>query len=583
MPRRFPSSLPGPVRGLVRWLDDATVPAGAAVAVPGASAAELRRLAALGGLARALVPGPPPAGWPPELAAWAGAGPPLPPTVAKPLLALLDGPEGAEHLARVYEWTVSGTNRRRLGTFFTPPALTHHMLTAAAGRLGGPPAAVADPGAGVGAFTVAARARWPDATVTAVDVNTVTLGLLAALLARSGTGGKGRVDYALRDYLAWLTDTWPGLPGPRLIVGNPPYTRNQQMDRAAKTAARAAAGSLVTSGLAGLSSYFLAASLLALGDRDALSLLLPTAWCETRYGREIRGWLWGQTDRHVRLDMFPARLAVFPGTQVTAMVLTVGPRRDRPQPFEATAADITAGHVTTMRTVTAVRSGPCPLTFTGLLRVSRPTDTSARRLGAHATVRRGVATGASDFFFLTDQGRDDAHLPPASLRPAFVKPGHLPAGEFTDQAHAALGPAGRARWLLDLNEHPELAESDPGLRAYLALGTTRGVPTRHLASHRPYWYVVERVAAPDLFLCPVGKDAHRVVVNEARAVCSNNLYGLYLHDDAPWTAHGLTSWLRSDDGQGALRHLARTYHGGSLKIEPRSLRDLLVPRLPSPG
>ena len=52
-------------------------------------------------------------------------------------------------------------------------------------EIGVRPASVVDPGAGVGAFTLNAATRW-HAPLVAVDLNVVTLGLLAARCQLAG-------------------------------------------------------------------------------------------------------------------------------------------------------------------------------------------------------------------------------------------------------------------------------------------------------------------------------------------------------------------------------------------------------------
>jgi adenine-specific DNA-methyltransferase len=127
----------------------------------------------------------------------------------------------------------------------------------------------------------------------------------------------------------------------------------------------------------------------------------------------------------------------------------------------------------------------------------------------------------------------------------------------------------------------DLAETDEFVVKYLDYGRQLGIDNKYLTRHRPgHWYMVEPVKAPDLFLVPVGKPNHRIITNEAEAVGSNNLYGIYILDGSPWTVESFAHWLRSDEGQTALTELARHYHGGSLKIEPGLLRTLRIPPIP---
>lgn len=94
------------------------------------------------------------------------------------------------------------THRPRSGTFFTSRVLVKHMLTTGQRLIGQAPDVVVDPGAGVGAFSLAAASRWPGARVIAVDINLVTLGLLAARLDHAGPAD--HAELVLGDVVGWL-------------------------------------------------------------------------------------------------------------------------------------------------------------------------------------------------------------------------------------------------------------------------------------------------------------------------------------------------------------------------------------------
>ena len=71
------------------------------------------------------------------------------------------------------------------------------------------------------------------------------------------------------------------------------------MDPRLKAAAREVAGPLVSSGLAGMAAHFLAAILRYLRPSDALCMIVSGSGMHTRYGREIREYLWHLTYRNV--------------------------------------------------------------------------------------------------------------------------------------------------------------------------------------------------------------------------------------------------------------------------------------------
>lgn len=545
------------------WLADAKCVPMVQRLVPGASDDERRRLAALGGLVRHIL-GDIPHDWPEALREWTQRGPAPPPdVVAEASTRLADS---GDWFAAIYEEVVAGPNRRRLGTFFTPPNVVELMLERASAVLP-EPATIVDPGAGVGAFSVAAATRWPNARVQAVDVNVVTLGLLAARLASRGQ--RERVELVLEDFIGWVQAAG-SVGGRRLFLGNPPYTRHQELTRATKNRALEATGDLVDSGLSGLAAYFLGASIARMADDDALCFVLPGSWTEGRHGAGLRKWMWEATKRPIELLAFPPDVQIFPGTRVNAVVATIGPST-------SAAARLVAGRVSTGRQLTIKsnaieRAGNPPTSFGPLLwssQLGEQANTVA--LSTLGRVRRGVATGANHFFFLTD---DEAEaIPTKLLRPGVRRLRELDGDVLDQVAHDALGKAGRRRWLLSLTG-PKDIESK-AVRSVVEAGEAAGYDQRYLTSIREHWYVVEPAEAPHVIVSLMSKDGFRSVLNPVGAIPSNSMYGIHLND--PSVAAELCAWLNSPAGQKAIQSRARHYSDGLLKLEPRDYMAVPVP------
>ena len=549
---------------VVRWARLQSSLALPEVAVPGTTLQERAALAALGGVAAALAGDEAIAEWPGPIRAWAVRGPRPPSDLIDEIRR--EGPGGLDVLAQMYEQIVSGRSRRRLGTFFTPPPLVDFMLDRAVAMVDAP-SVVIDPGAGVGAFSLAARARWPGAEVVAVDVNLVTLGLLAAR-------ADGNIALVLDDYLSWASGTTVPPRTPRLWIGNPPYTRHQELPSDLKQRARSVSGGLVVSGLAGLSAYFLAATLNALAPNDAMCLLLPGSWTDTRYGRPLRAALRDLTNRPIQFYGLGSEAIVFPGTLVSAVVVAVGPQAGGDaMPMSTSHARLDDLHVEASRPVRRSRHGDSIERLgTWLWRRAKTPPVAGIPLREIARVRRGVATGANSFFLLTDTDR--ARLPPAAVVRAVRRMRHLSGDRITPEAHDHLGALGERRWLLRLLD-PALLD-DPAVSELLKAAVAAGVPRRYLASHRDPWYVVESVDPPDLIISPMGKRRMRVIINEVRAIPTNSLYGLYVRGD-PATAERLAAWLNEAEGQASLLGVARAYGAGLFKLEPRDLEAVRVP------
>jgi predicted RNA methylase len=255
------ATMPGLARAFRRWVS--TIECASESNVAGADPSERAALGALGGVATAIA-GVGVAGWSGPLRAWATRGAQPPPELVDAVRVALG--RGIDALAVLYNASISAANRRRLGTVFTPPSLVEHMLSLAEAELGCAPKIVVDPGAGVGAFSIAAAVRWPRARVVAVDVNIVTLGLLAARIAfeadaTPASSSLRRVELVLGDYLDQLEDFYAaGRPGPVLALGNPPYTRVQELPLKDREKAAVLAGDVIDSGHANLAMLFQAAT-----------------------------------------------------------------------------------------------------------------------------------------------------------------------------------------------------------------------------------------------------------------------------------------------------------------------------------
>lgn len=588
-PERAPRIWPKSVAEVARWCRAAQADPLPQWDVRGANEHERRQLAALGGVAAALAQSvwtdQELASLPPAVQKWLRDGPTVPAKLIDSIRR--DFQSFEDPLALVYERIVAGHRRRQLGTFFTPrPVLEYMRSVIKSKRI--IPKTVADPGAGVGAFTLAALKWWPDSDVYAVDVNLVTLGLLATRPDISKSielAGQSRHQLHVRheDFLQWLQNNWCATPGPRLILGNPPYTRHQQLTASEKRMAQALAGALAPGARAGLSTYFLAASLNTLEPKDSLCMLLPANWLEADYARSLRTHLWRSSHRTIELHIFPNELNVFPGAQVSAMILLVSPVRNKVQPLKVISIEgaLDEGFYKG-RVIEVQRQGDVPISLSpeklnsgaGINRAIQ--DTSKIAIDSIAIVRRGVATGANSFFLRT--GTEVQQLPEGSYIPAISRLRDLDGDTLDIDTHADLSRNGARCWLL--NFHEDHSKS-PRVMEIITEGVEKGINGRHLCKIRNPWYTVERILAPDILIGPMGKETFRIVVNTSGSVPTNTLYGLRIRNRSEphlsETVQWLSNWLRSKNGQTALRAAARKHGDGLVKLEPRAVAQVKFP------
>jgi len=204
-------------------------------------------------------------------------------------------------------------------------------------------------------------------------------------------------------------------------------------------------------------------------------------------------------------------------------------------------------------------------------------------------IKRGIATGANDFFILdAEQVRQHA-LPAEFLTPILPSPRYLDEDEVSADKNG--DPLLKHRlFLLDCDLSETIVETlYPTLWAYLQLGIARGVHTGYLCQHRAVWYAQDK-RAPAPFLCTYmgrlsnshAENPFRFILNHSRAVAPNVYLNLYPKaplartiTEQPDLKH--TIWR-------SLQHIpverligeGRVYGGGLYKLEPKELGNLPI-------
>jgi hypothetical protein len=400
----------------------------------------------------------------------------------------------------------------------------------------------------------------------------VTLGLLAARIAfeidtkPDDAPILRRIELVHGDYLDGLGDRFGAGRGRLLCLGNPPYTRIQELPFGSREKAMELCGDTVDSGHANLAVLFQAATLNSLKDRDASCMVLPGSIGYTRAARGLRKAIW-ESSRAVVVHRTPATTRPFTGSCVQAAIVAIGPVTTKPGPARIARVSFERRKPKILEKWKHDRSGAEPSNWFWTPKASARKDTTV--LSEIAVVRRGVATGANDVFFLTDEVA--ATLPREVVTPALPTLRHFSEPVLDAPTHQSWGGDGARRWLLVV---PPAFELSGVLRKYLERHEDE-VSKRFLPSQRDLWYSISDAWSPDLLISPLSKNGFKVVVNTAGVVPSNNLFGITMRNGTPPEA--LAAWLRSKPGQRALLRASRRYHGGSHKLEPGDLKGVHVP------
>lgn len=475
--------------------------------------------------------------------------------------------------------------RNRLGQFATPTALALDILAYSTELLqANEKIRFLDPAIGTGSFYSALLATVPlerisEATGFEIDDH---------------YGDPARTlwaDTLLRLNLADFTKAKaPPKEGERcnLLVCNPPYVRHHHLSATEKLRLQEAVVrtlSVRLSGLAGLYCYFMCLSHDWMTQGGVAAWLIPSEFMDVNYGRALKRYLLDQVTL-LRVHRSDPNDLQFREALVSSAIVWF--RKASPQ----------AGHVVefsfggTIRTPNKVSLIEVDVLrtenkWTRFPMLSSRSEAPLVKLGDLFAIKRGLATGANQFFVLTRDKIEELKLPREVFRPILPSPRYLAEDEVRADEHGnpILSPQ---LFLLDCSlSEPEVKLRYPSLWRYLQSGKPE-IANRYLCRARELWYSQEK-RPPSQFLCTyMGRSdckagrPFRFILNHSKATVANVYLVLYPKPalvseltQNPELARGLWKALNNINpttmvGEG------RVYGGGLHKLEPSELANVPI-------
>lgn len=457
-----------------------------------------------------------------------------------------------------------GVARRRWGQVATPRPVADWMTNwACADR----PRRILDPAVGEGVFIESVRdffgqrsAQCPVVHGCEIDAD------IARRLARRNLPLELRQVDFLRARFASGFDA---------VIANPPYVRHHShaCDEATLAGLDRLCGERL-SRMTNLYGLFLIKirSLLAPGGRAAV--IAPAEWLNADFGVPIKRHLLRKNAIEA-IVQFSHASAVFSDALTTAaVVLLRGGRRAGDSVRLAMVDDAEGLARLDLDRATERSSGelnPAKKWSPMIEGRTRPAQ-SAHTLADIADCSRGIATGANDYFTMSESARRRWKIDRRDLRLCIVKARQVSGDRFTASDLRALMDADERVYLLS----PRGSLSIP-VNEYLAEGRRLGIPERYLPSHRPVWFRPEVRKPAPILVSVFARGRFRFVDNKAGVLNLTAYHGIYPHDDSPARVGALVDYLNSPAAARSLADHRRIYGGGLMKLEPRDVESLEIP------
>lgn len=468
----------------------------------------------------------------------------------------------------------------------TPPELAHAIATTALGYVAdGINLHFGDPAAGTGAFFAALIQLVPPGRIASAIGIEISSSQVDAARWRWGARG---MDVIQGDYLHLEK-----LPARNLILANPPYLRHQGIPLDYKRELQQRASVLhgtKISGLSGQYLYFLLLSDQWMATNAIAAWLIPSEFMQTNYGSTLREYLTNSVEL-LRIHQFSQHTPQFENAEVLPCVVFFRKRlAESCHIVQLTYGGTLAKPVKTdaieIEKLRLLDKWAIPL------RAPRFYSKQSVRLGEIFNVRRGLATGANDFFIIERNDAVKLGIPSSALKPILPKFRNLDTDivERLEDGYPALDPQ---LCIIDTDISDEiLAQTTPRLHEYFQKGVAQGLRNRYLLGRRTPWYKQEQ-RDPALFLCTYMGRSHNsgaalhFIWNKSDAIATNTYLMLYPTPkiakfllDHPSMTKVLFSLLKNT-AVSSISDSLRVHAGGLSKIEPRELSSVIIEGVPA--
>ena len=437
-------------------------------------------------------------------------------------------------------------------------------------------ATVLDPAAGLGSLLHECHCLNRRAQLVGVERDEATL-------RRAKNAAPRGAKLILADYLRSNNGQFEG------IIANPPYVKAHRLDYSEDTwcGFEERFGTQLDR-LTNLYALFLLKIWEDLAPRGRAAVLLPAEFLNANFGEEIKERL-VNIMRPAGLVVFSSTLNLFDSALTTSAIVFLEKGRSASAPMFVTKADSLNDASRFVEhllgsSVTRLVSSYGDLTMFSpkekwlnlLFNSVAPGDGPLfpRRVGDYFDCRRGIATGANEFFCLSESELRANGLDHDHVEPCVTKAVDATGLIFLPEKFAALVSANRRCYLLNPRRNGRQ------LGSYLQKGERLGIPQRHLPSHRPVWYRPENRAVAAIWVAVFSRESVKFILNMSEAKNLTCFHGLYAKSGYENSAPLLTLFLNSSWGRQAFAQVNRYYGDGLNKLEPKDVEALPCPALP---
>ncbi len=457
-----------------------------------------------------------------------------------------------------YIATVPNNRRQHFAQFFTPPRIATLMATWVSTIT---PERILEPSVGTGILVRAIGEKITSANVTCIDVDQAPLDVATRTAPKHLD-----CNFVQRDFLLGnIKELFDG------VLSNPPYLRHHdisyEVDIYEEIGKR---NKVVISKACNIYVLFIFEILRVLAPGGRAAILVPTDWLSSNAAKCLRDHLL-KTKMLKEMLCFDENDNQFNDAITTSVVLLIEKSQFKNDPlllrFYSDKFDAPFIKVIDWQTLEFAKK------WSGIL-VNEVIDGSnfLLSLSEIATTKRGLATGANQFFHLTERQVDEASISYSNVLPCIGAAKDVLGLIFTKEDLARLDLAGAATKLVNFSG--KLSEAE---LKYIKQGEERGYHKRFLLARRNPWFKNEQREVAQIWAASFARNHVKFIWNQSGALNLTTYHCIYTKNLSEFQIGALVCLLNSSPIQRRFAEHLRVLGGGLLKFQPNDLLEIQIP------
>ena len=456
-------------------------------------------------------------------------------------------------------------HRKTYGQFYTSQPIANFMVQWLCEKN---PKTIYDPAFGMGSFYYASTKSSFEGTFSASEKDK------ESFCFYKKNGDLSNLDLKHEDYFSNWGKKWDS------IVCNPPYLKFQKFfDRKDVFEKIDRALNIKVSGHTNTASAFLLKSISELNDNGRLAYIMPLEFLNTGYGKVVKKTLLehGSIKKIIQVT---DEVGAFESVTTTVCIILFEKNFSNQPIVFSRIIDAVNIQVQDIRSVEPSELKPEDKwlsLFTEGGGLDSTTPTGFVPLKIYGKFKRGIATGANEFFSLNKSKITDLSLKESEVSICLTKSNQIKSSFFTKHDLENLIESDSPVFVFNPSQDTE--HLSKGALGYIQQGVLKEYHGRYLTKNRKKWYSLEKREPFPILFGVFSRGDYKIIRNETNALSLTCFHGFQPNQTGKHYIDKIFIFLKSDLGSEALLKHRRKYGGNLNKFEPSDLNSI---HLPSP-